>query len=552
MKQLQFRFPNLIFIIILISIVSSCKDKNQVLESTKKADLLQKKGFSNFEKQQFDSTFYYFNKARLLYNPVEKEKIAYTLFFMAYVQQIQCDFSGSEETATEALKIFPEYENISSVYNLLAINYLEQFDYKNALKYNNLCLKLSKTELEKCIFKNNSAHIYMEAKNFNKAKIVLENVLQNDSVKNDKANFARVLDNLGYTYFKLNNSKAISLLNQSLQLRDSLKIDYDSTSSLIHLSEYYQNSNSDLANRFADKAYKIATTNKVPNDRILALKFLISNSNTNQSKKLAQLQFKISDSINRVRQIAKNEFSKIKYDSKKATTEVVKYKNQNSLLFVLVGLLILVGILLYFLYKLINKRKLQKIAYQTETRISKKLHDELANDVFNAMTFAENQDLNSDENKEYLLDTLDTIYARTRNIAKENSDIETGTKFQENLMAMISSYISNDVNVIVQDSNAINWQNVKKEVKISLFRILQELLVNMKKHSQCTIVIIGFKTQKSTIEITYKDNGIGTSEMLKFKSGLQNAENRILAIKGTITFETESNKGFKAILIAPK
>jgi hypothetical protein len=27
-----------------------------------------------------------------------------------------------------------------------------------------------------------------------------------------------------------------------------------------------------------------------------------------------------------------------------------------------------------------------------ETRISKELHDELANDVFNAMTFAETQD----------------------------------------------------------------------------------------------------------------------------------------------------------------
>ncbi|WP_395054940.1 hypothetical protein [Flavobacterium sp.] len=551
MKYLQFRFPNFIFTLLLSSILFSCTETKKK-DETKEADFLLKKGLSNYEKQQFDSTFYYFNKAKLLYNPKEKEKIVYALFFMADVQLIQCDFAGSEENATEALKTFPEYKNISTIYNLLELIYLEQFDYKNALKYNNLCLNLSKTESEKCVLKNNSAHVFMEAKNFIKAKTVLENVLQNDSVKNDKANYARILDNLGFTYFKLNNPKAISLLNQSLQIRDSLKLDYDSTSSLIHLSEYYQNSNSDLANSFADKAYKIATINKVPNDRILALKFLISTSNSNQSKKLAQIQFKISDSINRVRQIAKNEFSKIKYDSKKATTEAVKYKNQNSLLFVLVGLLILIGILLYFLYKSRNKRKLQKIVYQTETRISKKLHDELANDVFNAMTFAENQDLNSDENKEYLLDTLDTIYARTRNIAKENSDIETGTKFQENLMAMISSYISNDVNVIVQDSNAINWQNVKKEVKISLFRIVQELLVNMKKHSQCTIVIIGFKTQKSTVEITYKDNGIGTSEMLKFKSGLQNAENRILVVKGTITFETESNKGFKATLIAPK
>lgn len=551
MKYLQFRFPNFIFTLLLISILFSCTETKKK-DETKEADFLLKKGLSNYEKQQFDSTFYYFNKAKLIYNPKEKEKIVYALFFMADVQLIQCDFAGSEETATEALKTFPEYKNISSIYNLLALNYLEQLDYKNALKFNNLCLNLSKTESEKCVLKNNSAHIFMEAKNFNKAKTVLENVLQNDSVKNDKANYARILDNLGYTYFKLNNPKAITLLNQSIHIRNSLKIDYDCTSSLIHLSEYYQNSNVSLAYSFADKAFKIASKYRVPNDRILALKYLIASSEANQTKKLSLLQFKISDSINKVRQIAKNEFSKIKYDSKKATTEAVKYKNQNSLLYALVGLLILVGILLYFLYKSRNKQKLQKIAYQTETRISKKLHDELANDVYNAMIFAENQDLTSNENKEFLLDSLDTIYARTRNIAKENSDIDTGIEFQENLTSMISSYNSDKVNVIIQNINAINWESLKKDVKISIFRVVQELLVNMKKHSQCSLVIIGFDSKLSTIEITYKDNGIGSAEMLKFKNGLLNVENRIKGVKGSITFETEINKGFKATLIAPK
>lgn len=74
----------------------------------------------------------------------------------------------------------------------------------------------------------------------------------------------------------------------------------------------------------------------------------------------------------------------------------------------------------------------------------------------------------------------------------------------------------------------------------------------MRKHSQCSIVVIGFDTYKEGLEINYSDNGIGCPEMLKFKKGLQNAENRILAINGTITFETETNKGFKAKLKIPK
>ena len=74
----------------------------------------------------------------------------------------------------------------------------------------------------------------------------------------------------------------------------------------------------------------------------------------------------------------------------------------------------------------------------------------------------------------------------------------------------------------------------------------------MKKHSQCSLVVIGFENKKRNIEINYSDNGIGCPERINYKKGLQNAENRILAIKGTITFETETNKGFKAKMIIPK
>jgi len=81
---------------------------------------------------------------------------------------------------------------------------------------------------------------------------------------------------------------------------------------------------------------------------------------------------------------------------------------------------------------------------------------------------------------------------------------------------------------------------------------LQELMVNMRKHSSCSLVVIGFETYQKGIEINYSDNGIGCSELLKLKKGLQNAENRILSINGTITFETEKNKGFKAKVRIPK
>lgn len=85
-----------------------------------------------------------------------------------------------------------------------------------------------------------------------------------------------------------------------------------------------------------------------------------------------------------------------------------------------------------------------------------------------------------------------------------------------------------------------------------MYRVLQELMVNMKKHSQCTIASITFTTSNKQLQINYSDNGIGTDNLINLKNGLQNAENRILSINGTLTFDTALNKGFKVKIQIPK
>jgi signal transduction histidine kinase len=74
----------------------------------------------------------------------------------------------------------------------------------------------------------------------------------------------------------------------------------------------------------------------------------------------------------------------------------------------------------------------------------------------------------------------------------------------------------------------------------------------MKKHSKCSLVVLTFKKNENKLQIDYTDNGvgIGNSELIS-KNGLLNVENRIHAIKGTITFDTKSNKGFRVSLDFP-
>ncbi len=179
------------------------------------------------------------------------------------------------------------------------------------------------------------------------------------------------------------------------------------------------------------------------------------------------------------------------------------------------------------------------------------MHDELANDVHNTIAFAETQNLENEQNKETLLENLDTIYQRARNISNENKQINTGEAYVEQLKHMIHSYSSEKINVILNTA-ALHDIQLKEEVKIALYRVLQELMVNMKKHSESTLVAIAFKNLPTTIEITYSDNGKGVENQLQVKNGLQNVENRIFSINGNLTFETEPNKGFKVKFSIPK
>ena len=218
--------------------------------------------------------------------------------------------------------------------------------------------------------------------------------------------------------------------------------------------------------------------------------------------------------------------------------------------------MILVGILstifLYNFLKAVSKKEKIQASYETETRIAKKLHDELANDVYQTMAFAETQDLASSQNKELLLNNLDTIYSRTRNISQENSVIETGLQFVAGLKEMISGFNTDVVSIVINSMDAVNWNSLEINKKIVVYRVLQELLVNMKKHSQCSLVVITFKIIENKLQIDYSDNGLGaTFDKKKSGNGLQNVENRILAINGTITFDTKPDKGFKTSFTIP-
>jgi signal transduction histidine kinase len=117
---------------------------------------------------------------------------------------------------------------------------------------------------------------------------------------------------------------------------------------------------------------------------------------------------------------------------------------------------------------------------------------------------------------------------------------------------MMSGFNTSEVNILTNGIDTINWATLENNKKITVYRVMQELLVNMKKHSQCSLVILTFKKNENKLQIDYTDNGVGAAfDKKKSGNGLQNVENRIQAIKGTTIFDTKSNKGFKVSFIFP-
>src|SRR5690606_39051948 len=118
-----------------------------------------------------------------------------------------------------------------------------------------------------------------------------------------------------------------------------------------------QNKNPSLSYQHAENAFNAAHTVNSPDDKLEALKFMITSSEPSGLKKIALQQIQLSDSIIKARQIAKNQFAKIKFDSKKAIEEFEKQKRLKEYFIIGIIVLFFFGIFIYSRIKLSNKKK---------------------------------------------------------------------------------------------------------------------------------------------------------------------------------------------------
>jgi signal transduction histidine kinase len=227
-------------------------------------------------------------------------------------------------------------------------------------------------------------------------------------------------------------------------------------------------------------------------------------------------------------------------------------KDSNKIL--LLGLVASIFSSVLLFYQLSLKHKKERIleGYAAETRISQKLHDEIANEIYGCLLSVANEDVIAGVRREKILKQLDNIYMRARNISRENNDIDTDKRFPVQLKLMLSGYSSAGVNIIIKGINKIGWDEIESSKKIATYRILQELMVNMQKHSYANVVLVDFSRINKKIKIVYSDNGVGMKGAdISIHNGLRNIQQRLQSIKGKAIFDTDAASGAHITLTFP-
>ncbi len=501
----------------------------------------------------------------------DSNQVAGKALSMATIQKDVGDYGGAKETVIEGLKFQRNNTTkkyISKLYNILSIVKKEEKEYTKSLEYKDKAIQLlrnsvdtlkSKDSISLIKLLNSKAVINIKKGDYVTALGLLDQIYTFPviNLKNNLDVKALVLDNLGVVNGKLNNKEAESVLLEAYQIRDSINNKTGLNASYIHLCEFYiDNKKLGKALAWAERAFTNAKEIKSLIAQKEALHYITQLQNVPQ-KKYIDAYKKVTDSLTSLTNHTRSIYAEEKYEGHENKVKLLQSNKvadkakfiQN--IYLVIGFTLVLLLLLYKYYsdkikKEKNKKEQLVTAYTTETRISKRVHDELANDVYSVMTRLQTDDeLNNVSSKDDIMDSLEIIYNKSRDISRETNSVNTDA-FTETLKSMLSSYSDLNTNVISKGLKEDFWSSVDKPKRIIVFRVLQELLTNMKKHSEATFVVLNFTRSNSEIEINYSDNGVGmNSNKQNLKNGLKNAENRIESINGLFTFETELDKGVK-------
>jgi len=287
-----------------------------------------------------------------------------------------------------------QYYHITDNFNNLGMisNNLKKFD--EAKDYYNSAIKYAENEQIKIFLLANISNIYKEEQKYSQAIKMYESILPK-AEKTDSLMFARALSNLSYTkWLNDKNYNPEPLIIKALEIQVKINDKMGQNGSYARLADYFKNKDPQKALLNAKLMLKAAKEVKSVDDQLEAQQKILPLEPENFTINFNHY-VSLRDSVQVARNLDNNKFATIAYGVEE--TKLQNAQNQNQILKQKFGLgalsLLLIGG--FFVYRK-RKKSLQQEKEleikETQLKISKKIHDVVANGIYQVMVKIENQE----------------------------------------------------------------------------------------------------------------------------------------------------------------
>ncbi len=557
-----------------------------------------------YRPSKLDVAYKNFYEAEKIYSSLNKEKydtkvIAFEhgkiLIDIARLLQRTKNYSESEKVTISAIKSFNLAENekfLPICYTNLAIiaKYMERYD--EAIEYNLKAIEYEEDSenyiLQKIISYNNIGTIFKSQKKYEEAKEYYNKALTFQEVLNMRpGRYARLLDNLGYVNFLSNDLTEIpDLYYKAMKIRDSIKDKRGLITNNLHLSEYYMSiGNDSIATNYAKKAKNIALELN-ENEQLLKSYDILSEvaNNSDEALEYAKAHIRLNDSIQNQERLSRDKFARIRFETDEIAEQNQQISKENEILIIAILGLTALFLLGYIIFRqqqsnkellfaqtqqeanqeiyrlLLNQQiKLEEGRKLEQQRMSEELHDGVLGRLFGVRLSLDgiNQRANDGftEARNKYIDELKDIEKEIRLISHDLSSetLPSDVAYIDAVENLISDLCEvNNINFEFNNDEEIDWEEIDDQKKVNLFRILQESLQNIFKHSGAKSIKINFDYIEDKINLTILDDGIGfNSTKVKKGIGLKNITSRVSQMSGVVQFLSNKSTGTRVSVSVP-
>ncbi len=541
-----------------------------------------------------DSAYYHYSLAEKLFSAIKDEASAGgVLISIARLQNSIGDYTGGEITAIkglEKLKPLKKYRQIYECYNTLAdiSKLLQEYDraleyYDEALSYMN---KAGMKHNRKQRKKNDIALVYQKMGQHQKAITMFQDVLSIDSLQlKNPILYAKTLNNLGRSYRISNNSQKLpGLFEAAFAIQDSINDIAGKASSSFELANYYlaiKDSVSALTYLEKSKAFAQQSSD---NKKLLEVLSLFPRVDPSNGARYAEAYIKLNDSLQLEERKIRGKFTRIQFETDEVSAENELLTRQKQLWTGIAAILLLLTLATYIIVTQRNRNQKLKFEEQQQKsnqeifnlllaqnekveegkkleqkRVSEELHDGVLGRMLGTrmmlLGLNKKTDPEAVSQRAKAIRILQDIETEVRSISHElsHSAYQKIHNFILSIQELLDTIeAASQIEIILRYTDAIDYDALNGDIKINLYRIIQESIQNAVKHAACSKIQVNFEADSEILKVVIIDDGKGFKVKKSKKGiGMRNIASRMKKVNGTFNIESALGSGTEIILEIP-